>query len=212
MAPALTPKQKDVLQFIQKFDQENGYAPSQAEIAKHFGFKSLGTVQNYLVRLERHGFLKKTLNARRGMEVVDPRPTPTSTAEAVPLPLVGRVAAGYPIEAVEVADTIDVPATLLKKKGEHFVLKVAGDSMIEDGILDGDFVVIKKQEEAKNGETIVALINNEATIKRYQNKDSKIRLLPANSQYEPIVIDQMRDPLHFKIEGILVGLIRDLSN
>src|SRR5687767_13829590 len=139
MAP-LTPKQKNILEFIEEFTAENGYAPSQAEIARNFNFKSLGTVQNYLVRLESHGFLRKTWNARRGTQIVRAQ----TTAEAVPLPLLGRVAAGRPIEAIQNDETLDVPASMISG-GENFVLKIVGDSMIEDGILDGDFVIVKKQ-------------------------------------------------------------------
>src|SRR4051812_43030850 len=112
----LTPKQKEVLDFIHSFSEEHGYSPSQQEIAKHFGFKSLGTVQNYLVRLERQGILRKTLNARRGAQVVS-NPSKPPTAEGsgtVPLPLLGKVAAGRPIEAILSGETFDVPASLLK--------------------------------------------------------------------------------------------------
>ena len=211
--PMLTPKQKDILDYITKFSGKHGYAPSQHEIAKHFGFKSLGTVQNYLVRLERQGALRKTWNARRGTQVVAPQPEysegrmPESALTAVSLPLLGRVAAGRPIEAVQSDETIEVPPSMIKA-GSHFVLKVQGDSMIEDGILDGDYVVIKKQPTAENGQTVVALINNEATIKTYYNKGSKVELHPQNSKYKPIIIDADSDADDFKIEGILKGVIR----
>lgn len=215
--PMLTPKQKDILDFITKFSDKHGYAPSQHEIAKHFGFKSLGTVQNYLVRLERQGALRKTWNARRGTQVVAPQShteysegrKPESALTAVSLPLLGRVAAGRPIEAVQSDETIDVPRSMIKA-GSHFVLKVKGDSMIEDGILDGDYVVIKKQSNAENGQTVVALINNEATIKTYYNKGSKVELHPQNSKYKPLIIDMDSgsDADDFKIEGILKGVIR----
>lgn len=211
----MTPKQKQVLDFITRFRDKNGYAPSQQEIAKHFGFKSLGTVQNYLVRLEREGVLKKTWNARRSTEVVAPQPQSVAASmmpvalkehSAVPLPLVGRVAAGRPIEAVQHSETVDVPATMLKGGAASFVLKVAGDSMIEDGILDGDYVVIKKQAHAENGQTVVALINNEATIKRYQHRGGRIELHPANSKYKPIIVDA--ESGDFRIEGVLTGVMR----
>jgi repressor LexA len=229
MSPTLTPKQKEILDFIEGFSAENGYAPSQQEIAQHFGFKSLGTVQNYLVRLERQGALRKTLNARRGMEVVnhnlDSHPAFSSTPAtgSVPLPLLGRVAAGRPIEAIPNEDTFDVPASLIKG-GDHFVLRVTGASMIEDGILDGDYVVIRKQDGANNGQTVVALVGNEATLKRYYRRGNKIELHPANPAYQPLIIEGARarsagahdessvESTDFHIEGVLVGLIRRFAS
>lgn len=220
MSPtALTPKQKQVLDYILKYSEEKGYAPSQKEIARHFEFRSLGTVQNYLVRLERHGLLEKDWNAKRGI-AVRPQPTPQESATgsgAVPLPLVGRVAAGVPIEAIENQDRIDIPLTMLDGGGskDHFVLKVQGDSMIEDGILDGDFAVIKRRSNARNGETVVARVGEEATLKRFQRRKeggkTVVALEPANSAYEPIMLDAAntggRD---LSIEGVLVGVIRKL--
>ena len=222
--PILTPKQKLILDFITEFRGKHGYAPSQHEIAKHFGYSSLGTVQNYLVRLERQGALTKTWNARRSTQVVPPPQPLASSAidmmsyapgsnfykehRAVSLPLVGRVAAGRPIEAIAAQETVDVPTAMIKGKAD-FVLKVVGDSMIEDGILDGDYVVIKKQPRAENGQTVVALINNEATIKRYQRKSSRIELHPANPKYKPIIVEaNTPDAETFKIEGVLMGVIR----
>ncbi|MBL7714474.1 MAG: transcriptional repressor LexA [Bdellovibrionales bacterium] len=211
-----------------RFSEENGYAPSQAEIAKHFGFKSLGTVQNYLVRLERQGLLKKELNARRGSQVLstalpsngfdsedgfntrfgDSQPPRQESSRAVPLPLLGRVAAGRPIEAVLNAESLDVPESMLRG-GDNFVLHVKGDSMIGDGILDGDYVIVKRQTQAQEGQTVVALINNEATLKRYRRKGSQIELHSSNPAYPPIVVQpNSQEGSTFKIEGVLVGLIR----
>lgn len=269
----LTPKQKAVLDYIELCSNENGYAPSQQEIAKHFGFKSLGTVQNYLVRLERHGFLRKAWNAKRGMEVLrDPKKflgsgnhldssttTPLSSfskdsrdslipldptkrknrkMEAVPphsdsrfesslvasLPLLGRVAAGLPIEYAEYDQMVEVPLSLFSRPSSrshrdnlaesHYVLRVKGDSMIGDGILDGDYVVIEKASCADQGQTVVAMIGNEATIKRfYKSKREgreQIELRAANPAYEPIMIDSLTESSEFRIEGVLVGLIRKL--
>lgn len=211
----LTPKQKKVLDFITSFSEKKGYAPSQQEIAKHFGFKSLGTVQNYLVRLERHGLLRKAWNARRGMEVIPSTTTepvtgssPAESAErTVPLPLVGEVAAGYPIEVIEDHQSIDVPSTLIQN-GEHIALRVRGDSMIEDGILNEDVVIIKKQASAFNGQTVVALVDNEATIKRFYHRGENIELHPANSAYQPMVFGRESG---LRIEGVLVGLIRQYN-
>ncbi len=194
----LTPKQKRVLDFIREHIETEGYAPSQREIADAFGFSSLGTVQNYLVRLEREGRLTRSWNARRGVSV----PPPASFH--FELPLAGTVAAGKPIEAVEVPDTIEVPPSMAGS-GDNFVLRVRGDSMIEDGILDGDYVVVRKRETADSGQTVVALIDNEATVKRLVRTDGRIELHAANPAVETIVV---KDPEAFRIEGVVVGVIR----
>lgn len=260
----LTPKQKAILDYIQGFSGENGYAPSQQEIAKHFGFKSLGTVQNYLIRLERHGFLRKAWNAKRGMEVLRDRQFEESGApflgsstttpftsnegrsliplsmkrklEAVPppltpadpsvvaLPLLGRVAAGLPIEYAEYDQTVEVPLSLFSRPTtkshrerfaeNHYVLRVKGDSMIGDGILEGDYVIVEKRSTATAGETVVAMIGTEATIKRFYKKKTstgtQIELRAANPNYEPILIDSLTETRDFRIEGVMVGLIRKL--
>ena len=197
MSP-MTPKQKMILDFIQSYADREGYPPSQQEIADSFGFRSLGTVQNYLVRLEREGLLTKDWNARRSMRVIRPQ------RNALELPLVGTVAAGKPIEAIETPDSIEVPATMVGP-GENFVLRVKGDSMIGDGILDGDFVVVRKQATADSGQTVVALIRGEATVKRLLRKGMSIELHPANPAMRPIVLE---DEESFRIEGVVVGVIR----
>ncbi len=198
MSP-LTPKQKAVFDFIVSFTEREGYAPSQQEIARAFGFSSLGTVQNYLVRLEREGVLRKDWNARRGLQV-----RASVAKNSLELPLAGTVAAGRPIEAVSTPDTLEVPASMVGS-GENFVLRVKGDSMVGDGILDGDFVVVRKQPQAQSGQTVVALIRGEATVKRLVHKGERIELHPANPAMEPLVIEGEED---FRIEGVVVGLIR----
>jgi repressor LexA len=197
----LTPKQKKVLDYILQYTEAKGYAPSQQEIAGHFGFKSLGTIQHYLKHLGELGFLQKTWNARRGMKV-------RSTSTSFELPLAGKVAAGRPIEAIERTETLEVPSFMLREGGDHFVLQVQGDSMIDQGILDGDFVVIKKQDAAHNGQTVVALINNEATIKTFYRRKGTIELHAANPNYKPIIVTP-RD--EFRVEGALAGVIRKIS-
>lgn len=194
----LTPKQKKVLDYIEDFTARQGYPPSQQEIARAFGFRSLGTVQNYLVRLEREGFLARQWNARRGMRVVQ------AQGSGCELPLAGTVAAGKPIEAVETPDTIEVPASMAGQ-GKNFVLRVQGDSMIGDGILDGDLVVVRKQHTAETGQTVVALIAGEATVKRFYRKGRRIELHPANPAMAPILVE---DDESFRIEGVVVGVIR----
>jgi repressor LexA len=197
MSP-LTPKQKDLYDFIVNFTEQNGYPPSQKEMAKAFGWKSLGTVQNYLVRLAREGVLTKDWNSKRGIKVLQPQ------NHGVELPLVGLVAAGKPIEAISTPDTIDVPASMVGT-GENFVLQVQGDSMIDDGILDGDYVVVRKQAHADNGQTVVALIRGEATVKRLVRNENRIELHPANPTMQPFVIDDEED---FSLDGVVVGVIR----
>ncbi|NOY86991.1 MAG: transcriptional repressor LexA [Deltaproteobacteria bacterium] len=194
----LTPKQKLVLDFIRSHIKDEGYAPSQKEIAETFGFRSLGTVQSYLVRLEKEGFLTRKWNARRGLRV------PNTVGRGYELPLAGTVAAGKPIEAIETPDTLEVPHSMAGT-GENFVLRVKGDSMIEDGILDGDFVIVRKQGTADNGQTVVALMEGEATVKRFFRKADKIELRPANPKMEPIVVEKNED---FRIEGVVIGIIR----
>lgn len=217
---SLTPKQKAMLDFIRRFTEQNGYAPSQKEIAGHFGFSSLGTVQNYLSRLQEHGLLQKDWNARRGILLAHPTRREALAGRQPPsvaLPLAGRVAAGRPIEAIETQDRIDVPLTLLKGNDTEnlFVLRVAGESMIEDGILDGDFAIIRKQARAENGQTVVALLNGEATIKRYRQARGRVELIPANPRFKPLVVIDAADPDQavpdFKIEGVLVALLRRYS-
>jgi repressor LexA len=194
----LTPKQKKILDFIRAYNDRAGYAPSQKEIAAAFGFSSLGTVQNYLVRLERQGFLVKDWNARRGMRVLSP------AIKGVELPLAGAVAAGKPIEAIESPGMIEVPSSMVGR-GENYVLRVQGDSMIGDGILDGDLVVVRKQATADSGRTVVALIHGEATVKRFYRKGEHIELHPANPALQPIRIENEED---FHIDGIVIGVIR----
>jgi repressor LexA len=218
---AITPKQKRFIEFIDDFRRKQGHAPSQTEIARHFGFRSLGTVQKYLTRLREQGLLEKApAHARRGLAV---KPPQTSLADSltvslaasakmnlrnpVTLPLLGRVAAGQPIEAIETPDQIEVPSSLIQR-GEHFVLQVSGNSMIEDGILDGDFVIIKKQRTAERGQMIVALVDDAATVKRFHPKKDLIELHPANPLYHPIVV---KPDQSFQIEGIVAGVIRKLN-
>lgn len=226
----LTPKQKAVLEYIQHFSKAKGYCPSQQEIADHFEFSSLGTVQNYLVRLERQGFLRKAWNSKRALEVVPAAATTPSSpsnlrnslilkadgkeAGTVPLPILGKVAAGKPIEYVEPDSSLDIPTAMLRGPNpldDHFVLRVSGDSMIGDGILDGDYVVIQKRAQADAGQTVVAMIGSEATIKRYYRHGKSIELRAANPAYEPILLHSLTETRDFRIEGVLVGVIRKLA-
>ncbi len=198
MAATLTPKQQRVLDFIRSYWRSRGCAPTQEEIAARLGFRSLGTVQNYLVRLERQGVLKRPWNAKRALEVVEPE-------GAVPeLPLLGTVAAGRPIEAVTTPDTVEVPGSMLGR-GDAFVLRVKGDSMVDDGILDGDLVVVRRQNSAENGQTVVALVDGAATVKRLYRRGGRVELRPANPAVDSLWIGAEQA---FGIEGVVVGVIR----
>ena len=199
---SLTKKQKQVYDFISVYLDKNGYSPTQVEIKDYFGFKSLGSVQDYIRYLKNAGYLESDTNSVRGLVPVDPNTT-INQAQAIEIPLHGKVAAGCPIEAFEGSESVEIPASMIGQ-GQHFALTVQGESMIEDGILDGDLIIIKNQLTANNGETVVAVIDNEATVKRYYKKKNKIELHPANSSMNPIIVDNG----DFNIKGILVGLYR----
>jgi SOS regulatory protein LexA len=198
---SLTKKQKQVYDYIVEYIELNSYSPTQVEIQQNFGFKSLGSVQDYIRYLRSAGYLQSDSNSVRGLIPINPNQQ--SIIEALAIPLHGKVAAGNPIEAIEGSESVEIPASMIGH-GTHFALTVSGESMIEDGILDGDVIIIKEQKSASNGETIVAVIDNEATVKRYYKKDNKIELHPANSSMKPIIVDQG----DFHIKGVLVGLYR----
>lgn len=193
----LTRKQKEVYDYICAYIDEHGVSPTQAEIQDYFGFKSLGSVQDYIKYLINAGVLKNDPNAVRGL-------VPAEQAEpSVDIPMLGNVAAGIPIEVIERTETIAVPKSMIRA-GTHFALTVKGQSMIEDGILEGDVIIVKKQATANNGDTVVATVDHEATVKRFQKKAKHIELIPANSSMKPIIVKDE----DFQIKGILVGLIR----
>ncbi|SPD71838.1 LexA repressor [uncultured Desulfobacterium sp.] len=198
----LTDRQKAVLGFISRYIEMWEMSPSFDEICSEFGFKSYNTVTTYLKVLERKGYIRlpKEKNLKRAIEVISPVET-----KRFEIPLLGMVAAGRPIEAVEDISAIEVPPSMAAG-GDHFVLRVKGNSMQEDGIMDGDFVVVKKQPDAENGQTVVALIENEATVKKYYKKKGRIELHPAHSGMEPIKVKKG----DIRIEGRVVGVIRYL--
>jgi repressor LexA len=196
----LTEKQKAFLGYISRYMEDWGRSPSFEEICSHFGFTSYNTVTTYLKTLKRKGYIRlpRKKNQKRAIEVISPVET-----RRFEFPLLGRVAAGKPIEAVEDMDVIEVPASMIGQ-GDHFVLQVKGDSMKEDGILDGDFIVVRKQPTAENGETVVALINNEATVKKYYRRRNYVELRPAHTDMESIIVRKG----DLRIEGKIVGVIR----
>jgi repressor LexA len=199
----LTDKQKRFLAYISRYMEEWERSPSFDEICSHFGFRSYNTVSTYLKTLERKGYIRlpRQKNRKRAIEVISPVET-----RRFEFPLLGRVAAGKPIEAVEDAGVIEVPSAMIGS-GDHFVLQVNGDSMEEDGILDGDFVVVRRQHIAENGETVVALINNEATVKKFYKKKGHIKLQPAHTGMKPIRVKKG----DLQIQGKVVGVMRYLD-
>ena len=197
----LTKRQKEILDFLRAYREAHGISPTQREIREEFGLSSFGTVQKHLKRLEEKGALSREWNRSRGVA-----PAEDKSGRAVPL--LGLVAAGRPIEPFPDEETVEVPSALLSRtRGEHFVLRVRGDSMIEDGIRDGDLVVVSKRSTAQNGQTVVALVRGEATLKRYYAEGSRVRLQPANAGMRPITAEA-RDVV---VQGVVTGLMRDYS-
>jgi repressor LexA len=196
----LTRRQREIYEFLTKHIEAFGYAPSLEEICAHFGLSSPATAHKHLTRLQEKGLIQREWNRGRAIEIV-PLRTETLGAE---LPLLGIVAAGEPIEAVETRETISVPADLVRGEN-NYVLRVRGDSMIDEGIRDGDFVIVEERHTAANGETVIALVGGtEATVKKFYRENGTVRLVPANSQMEPIVVRGNE----LTIQGVVIGLIR----
>jgi repressor LexA len=198
----LTRRQKQILLFIEQYIHTNKIAPSFEEIAEEFDLNSLATVHEHLSNLERKGYIHRAHNERRAIELV-PRPGQTGATE---LPLLGQVAAGEPIEALPQPETIAVPNDLLPRRGSAYVLRVRGDSMIDDHIEDGDYVVVHNRNTANQGQMIIALVQGtSATVKRlYREADGWVRLQPSNDRMQPIRVHE-NDLL---IQGVVVGVIR----
>ena len=204
---ALTKRQKEVLDFLVGFVNKHGYSPSFEEIAKSLRLTSLATVHKHITTLERKGFIRRGYNQSRSIEIMQlPKPVREQVIERhiVELPLAGRIAAGRPLEAVEERETISLGD--FARSSNVFVLQVKGNSMVEDHILDGDFVVVEPTQVANPGEIVVALIGgDEATLKRfYRESGGKIRLQPANSEMQPIVMPAAE----VKIQGRVIGVLR----
>jgi repressor LexA len=198
---ALTRRQREIYDFICSFVKDQGYSPSLEEIGAQFGLSSVATVHKHVQHLVEKGLVRKVWNRSRSVEPVEA----PAAADIVALPLLGRVAAGAPIEAIEVPDTIDVPRQLVPRRGDCFVLQVRGDSMIEDQICDGDFVVVESRPEARDGETVVALVGGEeATLKRFYRRGRRVRLQPANSTMKPIEVPASE----VEVRGVVRGLLR----
>ncbi len=198
----LTRRQKEILDHIGDFIEEHGYAPSFEEIAKHFGYSSLATVHEHLTNLDRKGYIRKAYNESRSIELVEQNPF----APSVELPLLGTVAAGLPIEAIADRETLAVPADMVRRGQENFVLRVQGDSMIDEQIRDGDYIVVNARDTAEDGQMVVALVGGDsATVKKlYREADGRVRLQPANQDMSPII----EDADNVQVQGVVVGVIR----
>ncbi|MHB9946566.1 repressor LexA [Clostridium botulinum] len=192
-------KQNEVYNFIKLQIKEKGYPPSVREICKAVGLSSTSSVHFHLKRLEKEGLIKRDSSKTRAIEIVDP----TSKKEVINVPIVGTITAGNPILAIEnIEDVFPLPIDYVKNTKDLFMLKVSGESMIEAGILDGDLAIIEKTDSANNGDIVVALIENEATLKRFFKESSYIRLQPENKSMKPIILENC------KVIGRLVGIYR----
>jgi len=199
----ITAKQRRVYEFIKGYIGSNEEPPTIAEIGRHFQISSSASVHGILSALEREGLIKRTPNISRGIEIV--KQTANGDEDRGEIPLLGTVAAGQPIEAILSHDTISVP-TDMQGRGRTFALRVRGDSMIDENIQDGDFIVVTSQKTADNGQVVVALIDgNYATVKKFYREPDFIRLEPANPQFKPIFI---KTPERIQIQGVVTGLIR----
>lgn len=196
----LTERQRDILAFIRKHQQEHGVAPTHKEICEAFGFSSYGTVYKHLSLLEKKGLIRRDWNQKRGVELVEEKREELRVRE---LPLFGNIAAGLPLEVDQADEMIAVPDTLTSR-GQNFVLKVRGDSMIDDGILDGDYVIVERIDRAANGQVAVAMVGGEVTLKRFYKEGDRVRLQPANEAMAPIFA-RARD---VTVQGVVIGLMR----
>ena len=198
----LTERQRDVLGFISRRIEDDGVAPTLQEIADAFGFRSTASAQKHVAHLERKGFLQREKHQKRGL--VLPQTSTDSVAAAAELPLFGVVAAGAPIESIPDDEQVSVPVDFLRG-GDHYVLRVRGDSMIGDGVHDGDLVVVQRVENAPDGEMVVALVGDEVTLKRiYREGSSTVRLQPAN----PSMPTMIAPAAEVRVQGVVVGLLR----
>jgi repressor LexA len=196
----LTKRQREILDYLNDFIGQHGYAPSLEEIGRRFNLSSLATVHKHLTNLQEKGFIRRAWNRSRSVELI-----PTRVGQrAVELPLLGYVAAGAPIEAIVSTETISVPDSLASNR-DSYVLRVKGDSMIDEQIRDGDYVVVEDRKSAHSGEMVIALLGGlEVTLKKFYQEDGQVRLQPANPTMQPILVplDQVQ------VQGVVVGVMR----
>lgn len=198
----LTKKQKEILDYVDGFIKTKGYAPSMEEIARHFRYHSLATVHKHLTHLQQKKLIRRKKSSSRSIELIPVE----SDQQGWAVPLLGYVAAGQPIEAIAMNEVISVPPDMVPHKGKTYVLQVRGDSMIDEQIRDGDYVIVEDRKMAENGEMVIALIDEqETTLKKfYREKNGMIRLQPANPAMKPFVVAADR----MKIQGIVIGILR----
>ena len=196
----LTKRQREILDYLNEFIQQHGYAPSLEEVGRRFGLSSLATVHKHLTNLQEKGFIKRAWNRSRSVELVQTK----VGGRAVELPLLGFVAAGAPIEAIASAETIAVPEDLVGKR-DTYVLRVRGDSMIDEQIRDGDFVIVEDRKTAENGEMVIALLGStDVTLKKFYRENGHIRLQPANPTMQPIIVPAEQ----LQVQGVVIGVMR----
>ena len=196
----LTKRQREILDFLNSFIEQHGYAPSLEEVGRRFGLSSLATVHKHLTNLQDKGFIKRAWNRSRSIELIPTR----VGARAIDLPLLGNVAAGAPIEAVVSAETVAVPEDLVGKQ-DTYALRVRGNSMIDEQIRDGDVVIVEDRKTAENGEMVIALLQGaEVTLKKFYRDNGRIRLQPANAAVQPLVVNAHE----VQIQGVVVGVVR----
>jgi repressor LexA len=196
----LTKRQREILDYLQEFIQQHGYAPSLEEIGRRFGLSSLATVHKHLTNLEEKGFIRRLWNRSRSVELLS---APTGQ-RAVELPMLGYVAAGLPIEAITGSETIAVPEDFVGRR-DTYVLKVKGDSMIDEQIRDGDFVIVEDRKTAENGEMVIALIGgSDVTLKKLYREHGHVRLQPANPAMKPLIVDAAL----VQLQGVVIGVMR----
>lgn len=196
----LTKRQREILDYLQDFIQQHGYAPSLDEIGRRFGLSSLATVHKHLTNLQEKGFIKRAWNRSRSVQLI---PT-NSGGRSVELPLLGYVAAGVPIEAIATQETIAVPEDLVGRR-DTYVLRVRGNSMVDEQICDGDFVIVEDRKTAQNGEMVVALLGgSDVTLKKFYRENGRVRLQPANPTMQPIFVE----PNQIQVQGVVVGVMR----
>ena len=216
----LTDRQREILDFITRSIRDRGYPPTLREIGLHFGIRSTNGVNDHLRALEKKGHLQREDLKSRALRPVPPatvhrgrggdKQAAAATADVVEIPLVGRVAAGVPLLAVEnIQDTVHVDRFFIGQTREVFALRVKGDSMIEDGIHDGDFIFVRKQLQANRGDTVVAMIGDEATVKRYYPEGDTIRFQPANASMQPILVKK-REFKSVNLIGVVIGVYQKM--
>lgn len=197
---ALTRRQRQVLDVIRGFIERNGYSPSLEEIGSELGLSSVATVHKHVSHLVDKGFVRREWNQNRSIEMVD-----VDAVGAVRIPLSGIISAGQPLESSATEEPISVPAEMLRDRAGSYALKVQGDSMMDEGIRDGDLVIVERRPQARDGETVVALIDgHRATLKRFFRSGGKVRLQPANPRVEPILLHASR----LQVQGVVIGVIR----